>query len=214
MFGYDRDEGLMRVYIPPKLLKLFTDLNKSHRALVDQVVNEGIENLNIVYPKGIKPTRQNVVDADYLNLIVGGVSYFPNYPINHDFQKLNKLLGMFKKDELLQTSFLDVKKILNHIASEDVDDWNQDAFLNALSSIQKLKSDIKIHLLIRTERRLSRGTGTMLSENDRRISNSYSNDIVLILYKITGERELGWDGSPIWLPNVRFPKNYLFYKTI
>lgn len=37
MFGYDRDPGLLRVFMPPKLFKLFSDINRTNNSIIKQI---------------------------------------------------------------------------------------------------------------------------------------------------------------------------------
>lgn len=60
MFGYDRDPGLMMVYIDEPLYKLFSDINATNNALIAQV-ESGTEHIKIYYPSGLKPTRKECV---------------------------------------------------------------------------------------------------------------------------------------------------------
>jgi hypothetical protein len=30
--------------------------------------------------------------------------------------------------------------------------------------------------------------------------------------KLTGERELKWNGSPLWMPNIKLPEDFIFYQ--
>ncbi|MEI7669090.1 MAG: Z1 domain-containing protein, partial [Pseudomonadota bacterium] len=92
MFGYDRDPALIRVFIPPFLLKLFTDLNAANSKLIEQVANNRIEEINLIYPDGINPTRKNVLDENFLNIIVGGIDIFASYPKKKHLKDLDLML--------------------------------------------------------------------------------------------------------------------------
>ena len=61
MFGYDRDPGMMKVYIDENLYKLFADINATNNSIIAQV-EKGIEDVKIYYPEGLNPTRKNVLD--------------------------------------------------------------------------------------------------------------------------------------------------------
>lgn len=39
MFGYDRDPVLLRVFMPPKLFKLFSDINRTNNSIIKQIEN-------------------------------------------------------------------------------------------------------------------------------------------------------------------------------
>ena len=63
MFGYDRDPELMRVFMPPKLFKLFSDINRTNRGIIRQIEkNSNGNDIKIVYPLGMQPTRKSVID--------------------------------------------------------------------------------------------------------------------------------------------------------
>ena len=60
-------------------------------------------------------------------------------------------------------------------------------------------------------RNISRGTGTLLSEADRLLGDRFSDEVVLTMYRINGFIENGWNGSPLWVPNIKFPTGFCFY---
>lgn len=60
MFGYDRDPGMMRVYIDEPLYKLFADINATNNSIISQI-ESGTEHIKIYYPQGLNPTRANVL---------------------------------------------------------------------------------------------------------------------------------------------------------
>jgi hypothetical protein len=43
--------------------------------------------------------------------------------------------------------------------------------------------------------------------------NKYTKDIVLVMYQLTDPKNLKWDGNPIWMPNIKLPNDFIFYKT-
>ena len=68
MFGYDRDSGMMNVFIDENLYKLFSDINATNNSIIAQV-ERGIEDIKIYYPEGLNPTRKNVLDNDHVEII-------------------------------------------------------------------------------------------------------------------------------------------------
>src|SRR5699024_1192657 len=71
MFGYDRDPGMMKVYIDEPLYKLFSDINATNNSIIAQV-ERGTENIKIYYPDGLNPTRGAVLDNKKVFTISGG----------------------------------------------------------------------------------------------------------------------------------------------
>lgn len=75
MFGYDRDPGLLRVFMPPKLFKLFSDINRTNNSIIKQIENSSNGcDIKIFYPTGLKPTRKNVLDKKAVGIYSGGVN--------------------------------------------------------------------------------------------------------------------------------------------
>ena len=31
------------------------------------------------------------------------------------------------------------------------------------------------------------------------------------MYRVSGDKEKGWDGLPLWIPNIKFPTDCCFY---
>lgn len=210
MFGYDRDPDLMRVFMPPKLFKLFSDINRTNNSIINQIeqANNGY-NVKIFYPTGLKPTRKNVLDKKAVGIYSGGVNYFPFYPLNRDIIAIDTLLQPFK-DEVYSVSLKLIIKIMELLDSE-VDDWNVKAFIGFINTLLLSDSAPQGKLIVRRNRDIGKGTGTLLSPTDRKLGDEYPDDLVLTMYKITGNKDKGWDGSQIWIPNIKFPGDCAYY---
>ena len=210
MFGYDRDPDLMRVFMPPKLFKLFSDINRTNNNIIRQIENlKNGTDIKIVYPTGLKPTRKNVIDKKAVGIYSGGVNYFPFYPLNKDISAIDKMLGGFP-DDIYTVSLKLVVKLLEQMDSE-VDDWNAKTFIGFVNTYIASNPVAQGKLIVRRNRDIGKGTGTLLSPTDRKIGDSYNNEVVLTLYKITGNVSKGWDGQQIWIPNIKLPGDYVYY---
>lgn len=213
MFGYDRDPGLMRIYIPTLLLKLFTDLNNANQILINQINSIGLDEVSLLYPPNIKPSRQNVIDKKFLNIIVGGVNYFPSEPKRKAFDVVEELLTPYddkKEYHLTDSKFL--VSVLENLESESKSDWNNKEIINCIKTLREKRPNIKTYTIVRRDRDIQRGTGTLLSPNDRKLGDSFSDSTVLTLYRLNGTKDKGWGGHPIWIPNIKFPEGLCFYK--
>jgi len=212
MFGYDRDRSLMRLFIPFSIFKLFQELNESQKALIKQISEHGIDETHLLYVDGIRPTRNSVINSQRLAQVVGGVNYFAAYPVNNTLQDLDTLLLSYDGKGFIDCSTSLIIKILSHIESENKkSDWNSQEYINAINMLVE-KEKLKIaKLFVSTGRRITRGKGTMLSENDRASIEKYNSDIALIMYRMVDDPELGW-GSSIWMPNIKLPKGFTFFK--
>lgn len=211
MFGYDRDPDLMRVFMPPKLYKLFSDINRTNNSIIKQIENmQNGTDIKIFYPTGLKPTRKNVLDKKAVGVYSGGVNYFPFYPVNKDIDLLDAMLSGFS-DDMYTVSLKMIVKILEQVDSESAEDWNGKAFIGFVNTLLASNPAEQGKLVVRRNRDIGKGTGTLLSPTDRKLGDNYTEELVLTLYKITGNTDKGWDGRQIWIPNIKLPGDYAYY---
>lgn len=210
MFGYDRDPELMRVFMPPKLFKLFSDINRTNNSIIKQIENmSNGHDIKIFYPTGLKPTRKNVLDKKAVGIYSGGVNYFPFYPINKDISVIDKMLASFG-DDVYSVSLKLVAKIMEYVDSE-TEDWNAKAFIGFINTILATEPAAQAKLIVRRNRDIGKGTGTLLSPTDRKLGDEYTDEVVFTVYKITGNTSKGWSGEQIWIPNIKLPGDYAYY---
>jgi len=207
MFGYDRELALMRVFIPPILYKLFSDINATNNSIISQIERRKPEDVNIHYPKKLRPTRKNVLDNEVVLTFTGGVDYFPFAPDNKNIEMIDKLLNRFG-DETYTVSLNLFINILENIVSE-TDDWKPDNFIGILQTMLAEKPGTQGKLIVRRDRDIGKGTGTMLSPNDRALGKAITDFPVLTMYKVTGEK--GWGERKIWIPNIKLPGTDVYY---
>lgn len=206
MFGYDRDPGLMAVYITKQLYKLFSNINAGNESIVRQIEN-GIDKIQLFYPNGLNPTRKNVIDLKMVDLITGGTNYYPSNPKNDSVATISELLKQFNASGHHQVSAQMLITILNHIKSSD--DFNVTTFINIIKArLLKCPSEQSI-LIVRRGREITQGTGSLLSPNDRDLGAQFNNKIVLTMYQIAGN--YGWEQNNIWVPNIKLPDFINYY---
>ena len=210
MFGYDRDSGLMRVYIDENLYKLFSDINATNNSIIAQV-ERGIEDIKVYYPNGLNPTRKNVLDTDHVEMISGGTNYYPYYPDNDTIDGISKLLEPFASDEpYYQVSLRIVKEILSHIIPSP--DFKLKAFISVIDTILSEQPAGQGILIVRRNRDIAQGTGALLSPNDWKLGSEFPSKLVLTMYQVTGGK--GWGGRPLWVPNIKLPGDIIYYDVI
>lgn len=207
MFGYDRDPGLMKVYIDENLYKLFSDINATNNSIIMQVKN-GVEDIKVYYPEGLNPTRKNVLDNEHIGVISGGTNYYPFYPDNDSIEGISKLLARFPSSEPYhQVSLRLIQEILSHIIASP--DFKMKAFQSILDAILAETPTVQGILIVRRERNIAQGTGALLSSDDWKLSGSFSDKAVLTMYQVTGTK--GWGGKPLWIPNIKLPEGAVYY---
>lgn len=207
MFGYDRDPGMMRVFIDEPLYKLFSDINATNNAIISQVEN-GTEHIKIYYPEGLNPTRANVLDNQKVFMLSGGTNYYPFNPENSTIEELDALLAPFSETEpTYQVNLRLMKEIFNHVTSDE--DFDIKSFVSVLDTILAEKPSAQGILIVRRGRDVAKGTGALLSPNDWSLGGSFTNQVVLTMYKVTGRK--GWGGRELWVPNIKLPHNIVYY---
>lgn len=210
MFGYDRDPGMMMVYIDEYLYKLFSDINASNNSIIAQA-EQGIYDVKLHYPRSLKPSRSNVIDKRQIVMISGGTNYFPFDPDNNTAEEISLLLSDFSENEpYYQVSMRLFKTLLQHVVPSA--DFNLEAFISAIDAMLAENPVSQGILIVRRGRNVSQGTGALLSSNDWQLCCSFENKAVLVMYQIIGNT--GWKTTPIWVPNIKLPDNEIYYDFI
>lgn len=207
MFGYDRDQGMMKVFIDESLYKLFSDINATNNSIIAQI-ERGIQNVKIYYPNNLSPTRKNVMDNDYVEVISGGTNYYPFNPDNDSVDAVSDILKNFSEDEPhYQVSLCFIKEILKHIIPSP--DFKLSAFLSVIEILLSEMPAAQGILIVRRGRNVTQGTGALLSPNDWRLGGTITDRVVLTMYQLTGTK--GWKRKNLWVPNIKLPHDTLYY---
>ena len=216
IFGYDREKALLRLFIPHEIYKFFVELNQANNLLIEQAKNHN-QTIQIVYPPNIQPTRKNVLDSNSLCLIAGGSNYFPDNPDQNNLNSINALINFIRQkyqpiqDGLYQIDSYEIVELLENLGKFNKWDWNVEKFISCIQSLKGKRPSLKSYVLIRTNRDIGKGTGTMLSPDDRKLGKTFDDDLLLTLYQVNGSLEKKWQGKPFWLPNIKFPKDLVFW---
>jgi len=210
MFGYDRDPGMMKIFIDEHLYKLFADINATNNSIIAQI-KRGIEDIKIYYPNGLNPTRKNVLDNNYVEIISGGTNYYPFNPKNDSIDTISDLLKDFSNDEpYYQVNLRFIKELLSHIIPSP--DFKLAAFQSVIDTILSEMPAGQGILIVRRERNVAQGTGALLSPNDWQLGGTFLDKVILTMYQVTGSK--GWGGQPIWVPNIKLPHDTMYYDVI
>lgn len=210
MFGYDRDPGMMMIYIDEKLYKLFSDINATNNSIIAQI-ERGLQEIKIYYPNGLNPTRKNVLDNDHVEILSGGTNYYPSYPDNDSIEDISNLLEKFAESEpYYQVNLRLIKELLSHIIPSP--DFKLKAFQSVLDTIISDQPTGQGILIVRRNRDVAQGTGALLSPNDWQLGNSFTNSVVLTMYQVTGNK--GWGSQQLWVPNIKLPNDVMYYDVI
>lgn len=210
MFGYDRDPGLIQLYIDPILYNLFTEINASMHSMVEMMESPN-EKITLCFQDVLNPTRGSVLDKNALSVIAGGVSFFPSSPENDTFEALSAMLEPYSgPDEVCQINIQLILRILKKIVPSR--DFDLEGILGALESIAAISPAAQGQIIVRRNRRIHCGTGALISSADNTLQKSFPDVPVLTMYQI--EPGYGWKGkNGIWVPNIRLPQGMLYFQT-
>jgi hypothetical protein len=208
-FGYDRDETMVRLFMPAGMYSNFVQMNRSIMRLFEVLETNHSFDVPIIVPAGMLPTRRAVVEDMAGNCIVGGVNHFPVVPNEENESELDSLLANY--DENQDFYVIDRDVAIDILIASDMEEIGGIPREYFEIGIEKLAKDDKVVLAVRRNRSISAGTGTLLSPNDRQLSMSHPSDVVLILYKLNGEVNKGWNGNPFWTPNIKMPDQQIIY---
>lgn len=215
VFGYDRDRGLLRIFLPPSLYNLFSELNVSNKLLINQITADNITDIQLFYPKGINPTRKNVLDNKAINLIMGGVNFFATIPRQDNASNVDAIISDYDESAPYHTVTPSVlADILKYVGDENSEDWDNEKYINTVNTLATKRPTTKFALIVRKGRDIGKGTGTLLSPTDRKIGDGLKDWVVLTLYRVNGSESKGWLGSPFYIPNIKLPANVCIYDTI
>lgn len=206
MFGYDRDKSALRIFMPLELFILFQVLQESNRRLAELVKSGNLEQLQVVLPKGIKPTRSNVVKAKAYSLLVGGTNYFPADPDQTNFNEMSKLLSGFDEKNARAIDFSLAKELVKQ--ASDTADWPRAQLVKAMET---MSDKVGFVVIVGRNRDIGR-TGTMLTEQDRKLGETLGKDFVVTAYEVKGSSDKGWRGQPFWMVNVRIPTGFVYHQ--
>lgn len=209
IFGYDRNPDLARIFLPSRLLQIFRRLNEANDSMFNMLAEGGIDQITILEADNINPTRRNVLAQETLISIVGDSnSYFEGVTHKNNTQ-IETILGMHDKEE--EISIEDAICLLEMLETdEEADGQDLDQYIGCLKA---LKSDRhhRCHLIVRVDRDIGKGTGSLLSPNDRQRGAAITDKTVLTFYRVNGQIEKGWKGFPLWVPNIKFPRGLWFF---
>lgn len=209
-FGYSRDNSLIRLFLPSSLFYLFCKLHEKNRIIINHIQSKDIASLQLRYPKGIRATRPSVVDKEAISITTGGVNYLAESPIQTNFDKISTLIDRLHPANVEHVSVdkAEIVSLLKLFQGEGSDSWSTGYFKKCIDLLDI--DDSHFILIVRRNRNIQKGTGTLLSPTDRKTGKSFPNAVVLTLYQVIGNRDKGWSGSPVWVPNIKLPEGYYF----
>lgn len=96
--------------------------------LIKQIEDRGIDGVQLIYPKGVRPTRSNVLDNKFLQMLSGGVNIFPNEPIGGNTKQIDPLVMDYKDSKVKEVSEELILKLLDNVGSLYREDFDSETY--------------------------------------------------------------------------------------
>lgn len=123
-----------------------------------------MDNVNGNIKRIIKPTRSSVVDNRFVNIISGGVNYFPALPYEGNVEAIDEILAQYDdSSDFVTVAYNDILEIMSHLGSVDITDWSGEKYTNCVAALSTKRPKTTCKLIIRKDRDISKGTGTLSS---------------------------------------------------
>ena len=115
------------------------------------------------------------------------------------------MLEKFEDTDRYVVSLKFVNSLLHEVVN-DGDDWDSKSFEGFINSILAENPLAQARLIVRRNRDVAKGTGTLLSENDRKLGDTFSEITVLTMYAIRRSQNLSDGSHLIAIPYVTNPR--------
>ncbi len=232
MYGHrQRELDVMRVFSTEELFRTYHDVYVSDKEeweyfsetngnrLVLPVI------LSLEQGRSLRATRNQVIPLENVLKYFPGRAYIMYDATSENTQEIdNKLVG-FKRDASYpaETTFDIIASLIESTKSSNFEQrWNAEALKKILEKMKNysINSDesgrgngrITPFLVVRRGRDEKKKYRAILSTDDNDIK--IDNGLILFMYRLTGNIEKGWDGTPVWVPVVRFPEGNAYYFTV
>lgn len=212
IFGYDRDKGLISLFIPDELYNLFVQINNTNDAIIKQIEKNKKPSISYVADNNnLRPTRMNVLDKSFLNILVGNTNYFPANPINKDYDKITKTVERFKDTDKPQN--VPLQLLMQLLSQFKAENFNINGYQAMMQTELNDNSSAQGMLMVRRNRNITYGKRALLSHDDWVATKCYKKFFVLTLYQVNGNNiDLKWpDHKDLWVPNIKLPGTKNFY---
>jgi hypothetical protein len=212
MYGYRRkDIGLLRLFLPPELHRVFKAINNMERGLRELIARRPSEEFRGVYIGGrLNPTRRNILAPGSIGVYSGGSIYNPAQVLRDDSIKsstdgIDKKLAGINNNEYVEMSIAEMKALIELTKPDPQESelvWNPTAIAESVVQFAKLHDQSTGYVYVSRERDLKenrRETQGILSGGETaQVPNDKITLFVLRTKASNGK-------NPAWWPQIRFP---------
>lgn len=212
MYGYRRkDIGLLRLFLPPVLHRVFKAINKMERGLRELIARRPAEEFRGIYLENrLSPTRKNILAPGSIGVYSAGGIYNPaqvmrNETVKVSTEKIDEILANFKNKGYEEVSIEDMQMLIGLTVPDQRESelvWNPTAIGESLAQFARLREQNTGYVFVDRDRDLKekrRETQGILSGGE---AGQVPNDkITIFLLRTKASRA----DNATWWPQIRFP---------
>ncbi len=212
MYGYRRpDIGLLRLFLPPELHKVFRAIHRMEVGLRDLIRQSPGEEFRGVYIEGqIRPTRRTVLVPGAIGTYTGGAIYNPaqilrDSRVAKSTLEIDRIVEHISDRSFAEMPLASVEAILAHIVPDEGESehiWDTEAIIGSIQQFATLFSHETAYVYVARSRGLRqsrRETQGILDSGEASIVPS--DKLTVFLLRIDPLQ----NESPAWWPQLRFP---------
>ena len=212
MYGYRRkDIGLLRLFLPRELHRVFRAINKMEKGLRDFIAKHAGEDFRGVYVEsGLSATRKNILAPGAVGVYTAGANYNPaqvlrDRSVKQNTSKIDDMLAKVANKGSIELPLSEIEKLINLTMPDPAESefvWNPVAVSSSLSQLAKLLNQRTGHIYVDRDRGLKenrRETQGVISGGEQ---GELPNDQIA-LFMLRTKPERGEFAS--WWPQIRFP---------
>lgn len=214
MYGYRRsDIGLLRLFLPNQLHRVFQAINRMERGLRDLIAQSPSEDFRGIYVEGaLAPTRRNVLVPGAVGVYSGGAIYNPAQ-IMRDVKSLDRtkqiddLLESIVNDQYEEMPLHFVKQLIELIIPDDSEAeqiWDNLAIAESVMQFGNLQNQHTGYVYVDRDRGLKEKRRETQGILDGGESRRVPDDRLTLFMLRT--RKFSSSQNEAWWPQIRFPR--------
>jgi len=212
MYGYRRgDKGLLRLYLPAELHRVFRSISKMEDSLRELIARAPTEEFRGVYVEGrLKPTRKNVIAPGSIGAYAGGNTYNPanvlrTGPGAANTARIDSLLASIANKTFAELPLSTIRSLVE-LTMPDPDSaegtWDSLAIAESIEQLGTIRKQVGGMVYVDRDRELEasrRETAGIISGGEGAGMPTDHIGIFMLRQKPKGARHA------VWWPQVRFP---------
>jgi Z1 domain len=229
MYGYRQQlKDVTRLFLPQHILEDFKAIHEADEGM-RQAIGDDPNNIKLKpvwVGRKLQPTRSNVLNPAKIDAFTPGSHIFPQSPlykaadVREHTEALNKLLANYENNKYYEVDIELLIQLIshlpsNHVSGEKWEDKRVKQALKAMKAEDVQKGEIYVRKgkksegleLQRKEPYNWLSFGFVSSRLLTEAKSRYPDVPTLIISYQKGERSLGWDDQPVYLPMVILPKS-------